>query len=64
MLHFVADEPLNSTGFYRWTLPQPNNYRGSFTHPGQDCGSMTDDGGLNDWDCTEERPFICEQELW
>jgi hypothetical protein len=64
MLLFFADEPLDSTGFYRWTRDQPNNYGGSATHPGQDCGSMSDEGGLNDWSCTDKMPFICEQELW
>jgi hypothetical protein len=65
MLHFVADEPLNSTGFYRWADDkQPNNQGGNATHPGQDCGSMFINGGLNDHLCTEKFPFICEQELW
>jgi hypothetical protein len=65
MLHFVADEPLISTGFYRWSGPgQPDNFRGNATHPGEDCGSMHTNGLLNDLYCSSEVPFICEQELW
>jgi hypothetical protein len=64
MLPFVADEPLSSTGFYRWCQGQPNNWGGSATNPGQDCGAMNTNCGLNDWDCNELLPFICEQELW
>ena len=62
---FVADEPLNSTGFYRWAAPgQPDNFGGSATEPGEDCGSMHPNGGLNDIACAAQLPFICEQELW
>ena len=62
---FVADKPLSSTGFYRWADPrQPDNDRGSATNPGEDCGSMHTNGGLNDWLCGGPLPFICEQELW
>jgi hypothetical protein len=65
MLCFVADEPLNSTGFYRWALPGlPDNVGGSDTNQGEDCGSMHTNGGLNDLICTEKFPFVCEQELW
>ena len=62
---FVADEPLSSTGFYRWAGPgQPDNAGGSATSPGEDCGSMHTNGGLNDIACSSKYPFICEQELW
>jgi len=65
MLHFVADEPLSSTGFYRWSSSnQPDNYGGNATYPGEDCGSMHTNGGLNDLPCSSQVPFICEQELW
>ena len=65
MLHFVADEPLSSSGFYRWSPPnQPDNHGGNATHPGEDCGSMHTNGGLNDLYCSAPAPFICEQELW
>jgi len=65
MLHFVADEPLSSTGFYRWfNHHQPDNAGGKGTHPGEDCGSMQTNGGLNDIHCCLRLPFICEQELW
>ena len=65
MLHFVADEPLNSTGFYRWSHPNiPDNARGSSTNPGQDCGAIHTNGGLNDIYCDGQHAFICEQELW
>jgi len=65
VLHFVADEPLSSTGFYRWSSAgQPDNAGGNATHPGEDCGSMHTNGGLNDLLCTAQVPFICEQELW
>ena len=64
MLNFVADEPLNSSGFYRWSHPgEPNNLGGSASNPGEDCGSMHKNGGLNDWPCNADVPFICEQEL-
>jgi len=62
MLHFVADEPLSLTGFYRWAWPGlPDNVG---YHPGEDCGSIHKNGGLNDWWCYEPAPFICERELW
>ena len=62
---FVADEPLNSTGFYRWSGPDlPDNSGGSATNPGEDCGTMHTNGGLNDIACNGKYPFICEQELW
>jgi hypothetical protein len=65
VLHFVADEPLSSTGFYRWSSSnQPDNAGGNATNPGEDCGSMHTNGGLNDLTCTTPFPFICEQELW
>ena len=65
MLNFVADEPLSSTGFYRWAGPnQPDNAGGNATLPGEDCGSMHTNGGLNDLHCSAQVPFICEQELW
>ena len=65
MLNFVADEPLSSTGFYRWAGPnQPDNAGGNDIHPGEDCGSMHTNGGLNDLYCAAQFPFICEQELW
>jgi len=61
----VFDEPLSSTGFYRWFHPsQPNNAGGNANHPGEDCGAMNTNGGLNDLPCYKPRPFICEQELW
>ncbi|XP_069694989.1 hemolymph lipopolysaccharide-binding protein-like isoform X1 [Periplaneta americana] len=61
----IFDEPLKSTGFYRWSSPvQPNNYNGNATHPGEDCGSIHINGGLNDANCEAKIPFICEQELW
>jgi hypothetical protein len=65
MLHFVTDEPLSSTGFYRWSHPnQPNNLHGNATHPGEDCGAMHTNGGLNDHNCDAQILFVCEQELW
>ena len=65
MLHFVADEPLNSSGFYIWSHPhQPDNAGANTTHPGEDCGIMHNNGGLNDIYCNDLFPFICEQELW
>lgn len=60
----VFDEPLSSTGFYRWYPSQPNNAGGSATLPGEDCGAMHTNGGLNDYGCNVKVPFICEQELW
>jgi hypothetical protein len=64
VLHVVTDEPLSSTGFYRWYPGQPNNAGGSATLPGEDCGAMHTNGGLNDYGCNVKVPFICEQELW
>jgi hypothetical protein len=65
MCRLLPDEPLNSTGFYRWAgAHQPDNYGGNATHPGEDCGSIHVNGGLNDLACQAKVPFICEQELW
>ena len=65
MPNFVADKPLSSTGFYRWAASfQPDNYGGNASYPGEDCGSMHTNGGLNDYRCFAQVPFICEQELW
>ena len=66
VLLFVADEPLKSSGFYRWfDNAQPDNYGGAdYYRPGENCGSMHTNGGLNDLRCHAEVPFICEQELW
>jgi len=63
-LYFVADEPLSSTGFDRWSRFQPDNAGGNATHPGEDCGSMQTDGGLNDLNCASQVPFLCEQQIW
>ena len=64
-MHFVADEPLSSTGFYRWSQSfQPDNAGGNATMQREDCGSMHTNGGLNDLHCSAKVPFICEQELW
>ncbi|XP_021924721.1 hemolymph lipopolysaccharide-binding protein-like isoform X2 [Zootermopsis nevadensis] len=61
----IFDEPLNSTGFYRWAgTNQPDNYGGNSTYPGEDCGSIHTNGGINDLACQAKVPFICEQELW
>jgi hypothetical protein len=61
----VFDEPLSSSGFYRWASSnQPDNAGGNDTMPGEDCGSMHTNGGLNDLHCSARVPFICEQELW
>jgi hypothetical protein len=57
MVRFVADEPLISTGFYRWAPGEPNNL---FQ---EDCGSIYTNGGLNDYNCDTQAPFICEQDL-
>jgi len=55
MLHFVADEPLFSTGFYRWSQTfQPDNDGGNTTMPVEDCGSMHTNGGLNDLYCSAQ----------
>ena len=65
VLNFVADEPLSSTGFYRWSGSiQPDNAGGTDSMPGEDCGSIFTNGGLNDMLCSAQVPFICEQELW
>ncbi|XP_023724386.1 hemolymph lipopolysaccharide-binding protein isoform X3 [Cryptotermes secundus] len=60
----IFDEPLNSSGFYRWVVGQPDNWGGNDRSPGEDCGSIHTNGGLNDLTCTAKVPFICEQELW
>jgi hypothetical protein len=65
IVYLVTGEPLNSTGFFRWAGPgQPDNAGGNDNHPGEDCGSMHTNGGLNDIHCSAKIPFICEQELW
>jgi hypothetical protein len=64
-VHVVTDEPLSSTGFNRWSSSiQPDNAGGNATLPGEDCGSIHTNGGLNDLHCNSRVPFICEQELW
>lgn len=62
----IFDEPLKSTGFYRWWASnQPDNFRGfDGALPGENCGSMHTNGGLNDLHCHFTQTFICEQELW
>ena len=65
VFNFVADEPLSSSGLYRWSQNfQPDNDGGNATHPGEECVSMHTNGGLNDFHCSAGFPFICEQELW
>ncbi|XP_066996912.2 hemolymph lipopolysaccharide-binding protein [Anabrus simplex] len=61
----VFDEPLYSTGFSRWSTiyNQPDNWQGSDIHPGEDCGALAIDGGLNDIFCHATIDFICEKEL-
>ncbi|KAJ8876946.1 hypothetical protein PR048_021396 [Dryococelus australis] len=56
--------PLSSTGFSRWYASnQPDNYGAGPGNPGEDCGSVHRNGGLNDFQCNMKRAFFCEQEL-
>nr|CAD7585496.1 unnamed protein product [Timema genevievae] len=51
-------QPLKDSGFYRWSsAKEPNN---SGQEPGEDCGSIHKNGGLNDFNCNAHLPFICE----
>ncbi|KAG8231322.1 hypothetical protein J437_LFUL019527 [Ladona fulva] len=55
----IFGQPLNSTGFTRWSSPgQPDNYKGI-----EDCGTVHRNGGLNDIPCTSHLPFFCEYDL-
>ncbi|XP_067000267.2 hemolymph lipopolysaccharide-binding protein [Anabrus simplex] len=61
----IFGEPLANTGFKRWSSSgQPDNYGGNSTYPGEDCGSIHRNGGLNDLPCSAKISFFCEQELW
>ncbi|KAJ8681206.1 hypothetical protein QAD02_016993 [Eretmocerus hayati] len=66
----LFDDSLEKAGYNTWTTQwggQPDN-----THRGdgrvQNCGTLADDGGLDDIDCTWQHGFICEipmtQESW
>nr|CAD7430558.1 unnamed protein product [Timema monikensis] len=58
----IHGDPLDKTGFTRWFHKgQPDNAGGN---PGEDCGSVHRNGGLNDLICTSKHAFICEQEMW
>nr|CAD7574781.1 unnamed protein product [Timema californicum] len=58
----IYGDPLDKTGFTRWFHKgQPDNAGGV---PGEDCGSVHRNGGLNDLTCTSKHAFICEQEMW
>nr|CAD7437557.1 unnamed protein product [Timema bartmani]CAD7453948.1 unnamed protein product [Timema tahoe] len=58
----IYGDPLDKTGFTRWSHKgQPDNAGGV---PGEDCGSVHRNGGLNDLICTSKHAFICEQEMW
>nr|CAD7432915.1 unnamed protein product [Timema monikensis] len=61
----VLGTPLSSTGFTRWSgTGQPDNAGGGPGKPGEDCGTIHRNGGLNDITCHLKLAFFCEQELW
>lgn len=59
----VLGESLQTTGYTKWGKGQPDNYGGSKTNPGEDCGSIDQEANLNDLPCAAKVPFICEYDL-
>ncbi|XP_063243019.1 hemolymph lipopolysaccharide-binding protein-like [Bacillus rossius redtenbacheri] len=58
----IFGEPVSKTGFERWwARGQPDN---AGAPPGEDCGSVHRNGGLNDLPCDAKHAFVCEQEPW
>ncbi|XP_046395333.1 hemolymph lipopolysaccharide-binding protein-like [Ischnura elegans] len=55
----IFGEPLQSTGFTRWSHPgQPDD-----AGKNEDCGTVHRNGGLNDYPCNGQAPFFCEYDL-
>ncbi|XP_071452995.1 hemolymph lipopolysaccharide-binding protein-like [Hetaerina americana] len=55
----IFGQPLQSTGFTRWSSPgQPDDY-----NKAEDCGTVRRNGGLNDIGCASVLPFFCEYDL-
>nr|CAD7443028.1 unnamed protein product [Timema bartmani]CAD7451837.1 unnamed protein product [Timema tahoe] len=54
----IFGQPLKESGFYRWSSTKEPNNLGQ--EPGEDCGSIHKNGGLNDFNCNAPLPFICE----
>ncbi|XP_049948981.1 hemolymph lipopolysaccharide-binding protein-like isoform X2 [Schistocerca serialis cubense] len=59
----VLGEPLKSSGHVRWGKGEPNNGMFPGSPEGEDCGNIYADGAINDYRCTQELPFVCEQSL-
>nr|CAD7398111.1 unnamed protein product [Timema poppensis] len=55
----IFGQPLKESGFYRWSSAKEPNNLGQ--EPGEDCGSIHKNGGLNDFNCNAPLPFICER---
>ncbi|XP_068083929.1 uncharacterized protein [Anabrus simplex] len=59
----IYGEPLKHQGYAKWAPGAPDNYGQSNLDPGQDCGSVTRTGELDDIDCHNHYAFFCEQKL-
>ncbi|XP_049773498.1 hemolymph lipopolysaccharide-binding protein-like [Schistocerca cancellata] len=59
----VLGHPLISSGHVNWREGEPNNVELQNSPEGEDCGTIYNDGTLNDVRCNAERLFVCEQSL-
>ncbi|XP_067004701.2 C-type mannose receptor 2 isoform X2 [Anabrus simplex] len=59
----IYGEPLAVQGYNNWRRGAPNNAGKSNIDPGEDCGSISREGLLDDIDCRNNYAFFCEQEL-
>ena len=50
-----SDETLNSTGYTKWQSGEPD-------HTGH-CVVVQNTGHFHDTPCTDQVPFVCEQEI-
>lgn len=56
----VLDDSISTAGFTGWSdrwYGQPDNYGG------QNCGTLLDDGDLDDEKCSKKLAFICKKPL-
>ncbi|XP_049856691.1 hemolymph lipopolysaccharide-binding protein-like [Schistocerca gregaria] len=59
----VLGHPLRSSGHVNWKKGEPNNVELPDSPEGEDCGTIYNDGTINDVSCNAERLFVCEQSL-
>ncbi|XP_049961674.1 macrophage mannose receptor 1-like [Schistocerca serialis cubense] len=59
----IYGEPLYTLDYSRWWSKGPDNVGQNFMgNPGEDCGAIHRDGGLNDLPCGQKNAFFCEVE--